>query len=114
MFDANSELPQSQTPSRDQELYDKSEELRNYSKVLIKESQDLCNFCRKLRATNKRLVANNANPNAARNQLAVLKSAFEATSRTHVSFSIDVPLHRSRKNSKLKHFKVLEESKILE
>ncbi len=75
------QVTESQEPSRDRELYEKSMELRTYSHALLSESRDLCLFSRKLRAINEVLAVNNVNPNAARKRESLRKAALRFASR---------------------------------
>ena len=95
----DSQVTQLQMPSRDQQLYEKSIELRAYSIALLNESRDLRNYSHKLRAINESLALHNTSPNAARKQNSIREFALRVASRPQVRFSIDIPLRRSEQNS---------------
>ena len=97
--------------ARDGELYEKSLQLRAYSMALLQESRNLCNDSRRLRAINKFLALNNANPNSARKRKPMRESALRFASRPQINFHIQ--LRSSQQQSNEPHFKVLDETKLL-
>ena len=90
------QITELQTASRDEELYEKSLELRTYSQALLQESQDLCVFSRRLRAINEFIADRNANPNAARKQNQVMELALRFASRPQEGKRRTVVVHRLR------------------
>ena len=105
-------MTQLQKTSREQELYERSRELRTYSNALLLEARDLCGASRRLRASNALMATTNSNPNAARKRCQILDVAKRFLSRPQ-SFSTDVPLSYDERTSDERHLKVFDESRIL-
>lgn len=83
------QMSQSQSAKRDQEICEKSVELRAYSSALLGEARDLCYESRRLRAKNALIAATNPNPNAAKKRESIQALALRFSSRPQISVLIE-------------------------